>query len=347
MPLWIRLDSDWQRDPLMRTMRGVERHVISTLWCLATDLVADGRGVVIRDEFGKPRDVEIPLQFLEPSGLANEAGVPYEDAQTALQKARDGVPEFAVPPAVVLDVPRGVAVIRSVGKKQEKLLGDRARMAEARGKKKPKDPQSIPDDPQPTPDGSPTVARLSPDGPKSSPTVPVNGDVYEDEDEATERVGPGGLVVHSSRKSMARVRAPGELALVALAHEASRLFDVDLARHPIRHAVDEWLKIRSGAQIGCCYAEIASVMREEGHGIRNPRGAIETLVYEFPDGVKPNWHRRTAGWRGCRPSRSHYSRGGLRSLLFPWSHTPGRCLSPCSDRNPAFSMPVQDKYTLT
>lgn len=130
-----------------------------------------------------------------------------------------------------------------------------------------------------------------------------------------ERVGPGGSVALIQRPKALRVRQPGDIAIVALAHEQSGLFDIDLANHPIRTRVEEWLAVRSGAQVALCYLEIARVMKEPGHGIRIPRGAIETLVYEFADGVKPDWNARAAGdgttGRGRGPRRNGHDAASL------------------------------------
>ena len=131
--MWIRQDVDWQRDPFIITLDGISRHVLNTVWCLAGK-----HGTPTFAEDGAPLHGELSLRYLEPSYLANEAGFDVANVRQAMEKLRrplEGT-DYApgVPAPIEIDVTRGVAVVRNLARYQQKLLKDRKRKQEARGR---------------------------------------------------------------------------------------------------------------------------------------------------------------------------------------------------------------------
>lgn len=127
---WIRVETNWQHDPYVIMLDGVTRHVLNTIWCLAGE-----KGVPTHDADREPLHAELPLEYLEPSYLAREAGLDPSQIRSAMERLRSPIegtewsPE--IPPRLVVDLGRGVAIVRNVGKYQKQLLKDRARKAKA------------------------------------------------------------------------------------------------------------------------------------------------------------------------------------------------------------------------
>lgn len=130
--MWIRLETGWHRDSHVKTLKGTARHVLVVIWCLAAE-----EGEPTFDAKGEPEHSELPLEFLEPTALAMECNEDVPAVRAAVEVLRAPIPatewspESA--PRISVDVPRGVAIVRNVGKYQAVAIKDRMR---ARAKSK-------------------------------------------------------------------------------------------------------------------------------------------------------------------------------------------------------------------